>query len=319
MWTPATSVATPARRSGPRRLALLLALAFAATSVGLLASPVAVFAWDTGAPSATSEETLTSLTNQSRASAGLRTLATDAALVKLARWRSKDMAERDYFSHSIPPDGKKVFDYMQAEGYCFNVAGENIGWLGGGDEGAEARIHQMFLDSPTHRDVIMGKAWDVIGVGSYKRADGRKFWTVLFADKCSTATPKPAATPKPTLKPTPKPAATPKPIPKPTATATRTPVRTPRPSATPERSPAARTADPTPAPSPTPTAIATPQPTASPTPSPVAARSAGPTATPSPAPQAELGPSGMRVGDAPPSGGLLESFIGGIAAFFFGG
>ena len=42
----------------------------------------------------------------------------------------------------------------------------------------------MFLDSETHRDVLMGKAWDVVGVGSWKRADGRHYWTVLFAERC---------------------------------------------------------------------------------------------------------------------------------------
>jgi hypothetical protein len=30
----------------------------------------------------------------------------------------------------------------------------------------------------------MGEAWDVIGVGSWKRTDGRHYWTVLFADRC---------------------------------------------------------------------------------------------------------------------------------------
>jgi hypothetical protein len=82
---------------------------------------------------------------------------------------------------------------MADDGYCFVVAGENIGWLGGGDERAEARIHQMFLESPTHRSVLMGEAWDAVGVGTFKRADGRKFWTVLFADRCDAQADGPAA------------------------------------------------------------------------------------------------------------------------------
>ena len=145
--------------------------------------PAAVQAtWDADRADAASEDLLASLTNGSRANGGLRTLAVDVELVELARWRSRDMAERGYFSHAIPPAGTKVFDELSARGYCYTVAGENIGWLSGPDGGAEGRIQQMFLASEKHRDVLMGAAWDVVGVGSWKRADGRHYWTVLFAD-----------------------------------------------------------------------------------------------------------------------------------------
>jgi uncharacterized protein YkwD len=182
---------TPTRVTGrsaaPRRFVLLLALAVGLGSFGVLGAPQVAIAWDPGTPDRTSEAALVALTNQSRASAGLRTLTVDPALARFAALRSEDMAIRDFFSHEIPPDGKQVFDTMTADGYCYEVAGENIGWLGGADTRAEARIQQMFLDSPTHRAVLMGRAWDVIGIGSYKRADGRKFWTVLFADGCDSA------------------------------------------------------------------------------------------------------------------------------------
>ena len=74
------------------------------------------------------------------------------------------MAERGYFSHAIPPAGTKVFDELSARGYCYEVAGENIGWLSGPDAGAEERIQQMFLDSEKHRDVLMGN-----GLGRRRR------------------------------------------------------------------------------------------------------------------------------------------------------
>jgi uncharacterized protein YkwD len=174
----------------PRRFVLLLALSVALTSFGGMATPAAVQAtWDVDRADATSEELLAGLTNESRANGGLPTLAVDPELVDLARWRSRDMAERGYFSHAIPPAGTKVFDELSARGYCYKVAGENIGWLSGPDAGAEARIQQMFLASERHRDVLMGAAWDVVGVGSWKRADGRHYWTVLFAEPCD---PKPS-------------------------------------------------------------------------------------------------------------------------------
>ena len=168
-----------------RRFALLLVLALVLGSAGAAAAPEHAAAWDTGVPDAPSETLLTALTNESRMRDGLATLPIDDALVAIARWRSADMAERGYFSHDIPPKGTKVFNELSDRGYCYVVAGENIGWLSGQDAGAEERIQARFLDSPKHRALIRGESWDAIGIGSYKGADGRHYWTVLFADRCA--------------------------------------------------------------------------------------------------------------------------------------
>jgi uncharacterized protein YkwD len=167
-------------------VALVLALAVAAPVVLSAAAPVA--AWDAGAFDRTSELDLVGLTNRSRVAAGLDPLVVDARLAELARWRSRDMVDRDYFSHRIP-GGDTVFDEMSRRDYCFALAGENIGWNTWDDDAATAEIHAMFLGSPGHRRNVVGPAWAVIGVGAYKDADGRKIWTVLFADPCGVVEP----------------------------------------------------------------------------------------------------------------------------------
>jgi hypothetical protein len=301
-----------------------------------LAGPV--LGWDAGTFSSASESELFGLTNQARAAAGLKPLKSDSELASLARWRSLDMGERGYFSHSIPPGGGMVFDVMQDQGYCFKLAGENIGWNTYPDDGATAAIQQMFMDSPGHRANVLGDQWDVMGIGAFKGLDGKMFWTVLFADTCSATapTPTPEPTAKPTAKPTPKPTA--KPTPEPTAAA---PEPTPRP--TPEATPAPTT-EPTPEP--------TPAPTPTPTPTPAETASAttlepdtgalprrpggsggglgvgpggnsqggnGPT-------NGESGSSGnglppgqsLRVVDPPAAHGLLEAIVGSVAGLFFG-
>ena len=307
---------------------LLVALAFAASALGLLAHPTPVAAWSAGSFSSTAERELVALTNQARAAAGRRTLRVDSVLTSLARWRSKDMIERGYFSHQIPGGGT-VFDAMQRKGYCFKLAGENIGWNNYPDDVAARAVHDQFMNSAGHRANILGSAWDVIGVGAYKGPTGKKMFTVIFADKCGTA-PKP--TPKPTPRPTakPKPKATPRPTPKPT------PRPTPRP---------------TPKPTPRPTPVATPAPTPVPTqaaarppepedPDPTGGRGLGPGGQGSgngngdtngdggssgsgPPPGQESRPSpppeGFRVQDPPAQAGLVESFLGGLAGFLFGG
>ncbi len=275
-------------------MALLVALAFLATAVFSLATPSATLAWDAGSASSASERLLVSLTNQSRAAAGLKALKVDSTLTSVARWRSKDMIVRDYFSHDIPGYGK-VYKKLDAKGYCYKVAGENIGWNTYPEAEATAQIHQMFMGSSGHRANILGKSWDVIGVGSYKGADGKKMWTVLFADKCGTTV---KATPKPTAKATPKP--------RPAATARATPRPSPKP-----------TPKPTSVPTPSPTPIPTPKPL-DPTPDPGAL-------APQPPPEATAPPfaaesdQGLRITDSAPSLGLIETIVGSIAGAFFGG
>ena len=272
----------------PIRSTARLPFAALALALGLaLLLPVTAFAWGSNAFSSSSEQQLFQLTNQARAAAGLKSLHWDSTLASLARARAKDMIVRNYFSHQIPPDGHTVFDVMSNDGYCFKLAGENIGWNNYPDDQATAEIQTMFMNSPDHRQNILGPAWDVVGIGAYKGADGKKMWSVVFADKCGSVgapAPKPVkAKPKPTARPAaPKPRATAKP--------------SPRPAPPPCR---ARASLPSPTPAP----------------------SASTPATPSPSPSGEVaidGSGSLRVADPPAPQGLLESIAAGVAGLFFG-
>jgi uncharacterized protein YkwD len=300
------------RFSTSRRTALAIALLFGLTSVATLAAPPRTLAWDGNAFDSSSEADLIALTNRARASAGLRALKVDPTLTSIARWRSQDMIERDYFSHDIPGQGR-VFDRLHSIGYCYTTAGENIGWNTNPDDEATTVIQQMFMDSSAHRANLLGRAYEVIGVGAYKGSGDKKMWTVLFADKCGTTpkpTPKPApeptAQPTPAAEPTAQPAATPRPTPRPT------PVATPRPSPTP-----APATTPTPTPTPSPTPGATPSPTAKATPR------ATPEATPLPDPTPTLTPTAgripLRITERDSSQSLLDVTVSGVTGSFFGG
>src|SRR5687768_3105819 len=93
-------------RSAQRRLATMLVAAFALSSVIAVASPSPAAAWDKSSFSSASEKALVALTNRSRAAAGLKALKVSDTLRSVARWRSKDMIQRDYFSHDIPGYGQ---------------------------------------------------------------------------------------------------------------------------------------------------------------------------------------------------------------------
>ena len=123
-----------------------------------LAVPAATLAWSPNTFSSASEQELLALTNQARASAGLRALRWDSTLASIARWRSKDMIDRDYFSHDIPGCGQASSTSSSDRGYCYKIAGENIGWNTYPDDVATAAIQQMFMDSSGHRANILGQA-----------------------------------------------------------------------------------------------------------------------------------------------------------------
>jgi uncharacterized protein YkwD len=312
----------------PRRTAAALAIVFGVTSLGIASAPTAL-AWGENTFSSSSEGQLIALQNRARASAGLKSLKLSSSLRTIARWRSKDMAERDYFSHTIKGTSRNVFWYMQHEyDYCFKLAGENIGtvtWAGASEEDATNWIFDQFMNSSGHRANILGKAWDVVAVGAYRTTGDTFLWTALFVDACGST---PAATPKPTPKPTPK--TTPRPTPKPTPRATPrpTPHPTPKPTHEPKLTP-----QPKPTPGPTHEPKLTPEPTSDPTPWTTPWRTphpnAEPTATPTPQPIAIASPStspsggaippgGFRIVDAPVDQGFVDAIVGAITEHFFG-
>jgi uncharacterized protein YkwD len=301
-----------------RRVGLPAAIALAA--LVLAALPPTVLGWDPGTFNSASEQELYQLTNQARAAAGLRSLAWDGTLAAVARSRSQDMIVRNYFSHAIPPDGHSVFDELQNIGYCFVVAGENIGWNTYPDDQATAAIQSQFMASPSHRENILG-AWDAVGIGAFKGTDGKKMWTVLFADRCGPATPKPTATAKATA--TPRPVATPKPVvtPKPTP-----PAATLHPTLRPTSPPAVESPGATPAsPSQTPTVLPSPSSAVvSPGFSPGPAAPPAETAAPSPVgpdagsvpgvsgPTPSVSPGELEARVAAPSASDFASFVGSL-------
>ena len=152
------------------RPTLRLPVAALALAIGLaLLLPVTAFAWGSNAFSSTSEQQLFQLTNQARAAAGRKALHWDARLATLARARAKDMIVRNYFAHQIPPDGHTVFDVMSNVGYCYNLAGENIGWNNYPDDQATTEIQTMFMNSPDHK---AEHPWPGLGRGRDRRLQG---------------------------------------------------------------------------------------------------------------------------------------------------
>ncbi|MDQ4035305.1 MAG: CAP domain-containing protein [Chloroflexota bacterium] len=167
-------MALPAITRRPRRI-IARTLAFgtsALVAAALLAwSPSATTGWNQGS----AEGTLWQLLNGARTNNGMAPVQQHGTLVGLARWRSSDMLNRDYFSHTIPGCGCLVYTYYDQNGLRYDWAGENIGWNSGLDDSSSpVRVHEKFMASPGHRANVLDARFTHGGVGA-AAADDRMY------------------------------------------------------------------------------------------------------------------------------------------------
>jgi hypothetical protein len=175
-------------------------LALAGTSLlaaALLAwTPQQTTGWNQGA----AEGTLWQLMNGARVNNGLRVVQQHGTLVSLARWRSKDMLDRNYFDHVILGTGYQVYHWYDTNGLSYVWGGENIGWNNGfTDDESPVKIHEGFMASPGHRANVLQGSFTHGGVGAYA-ADNINFlgklrsprmYTELFMQAASASAPAP--------------------------------------------------------------------------------------------------------------------------------
>ncbi|MDR0889291.1 MAG: SafA/ExsA family spore coat assembly protein [Oscillospiraceae bacterium] len=100
------------------------------------------------------------LVNEIRVQNGLRPLTANWELSRVARYKSQDMVDRKYFSHTSPTYGSP-FDMIKAFGLSYRTAGENIAY---GYPTAQ-RVVDGWMNSPGHRANILNANFTQIGVG----------------------------------------------------------------------------------------------------------------------------------------------------------
>ncbi|MEW6772238.1 MAG: CAP domain-containing protein [Bacillota bacterium] len=106
------------------------------------------------------EQEMLRLVNQERIKAGLHTFVVDMRLVRLARLKSQDMYENNYFDHVSPTYGSP-YEMERDAGIIARVMGaENIAIAA-----TVARAHELFMNSEHHRANILDPRHDAIGIG----------------------------------------------------------------------------------------------------------------------------------------------------------
>ncbi|MFD2611779.1 CAP domain-containing protein [Paenibacillus gansuensis] len=104
-----------------------------------------------------------SLVNQERAKAGLKPVAFDTALSKMAHDKAVDMYNKNYFDHNSPTYGSP-FDMMNSYGIKYSTAGENIAK----GQQSPQQVMNDWMNSPGHRANILNGSFTKIGVGYYQ-------------------------------------------------------------------------------------------------------------------------------------------------------
>jgi len=185
--------------------------------------------------------------NSYRKSKGIPTLTPVYTLTQAAKWKAQDMAAKTYMDHydstcqstscstkydskcqGIPTCGRWFEKLQRAYGYTFNTwRAENLGWSNYPSDSDDSNyILQTWQGSSTHNEVLLGNAYNAIGIyRAYSSNTRRWYWAAEFGSyidspvtyvTSSTSTPVP--TPTKTPAPTPAPTTAPTPTPTPTGT-----------------------------------------------------------------------------------------------------
>lgn len=120
-----------------------------------------------------SEQKMVDLVNQERAKAGVAALKVDTELSRVARIKSQDMKDNNYFSHTSPTYGSP-FEMMKSFGIKYRAAGENLAKHGSVDS-----AHVGLMNSEGHRKNILNPNFTHIGIGI---VDNR-YYTQMFISK----------------------------------------------------------------------------------------------------------------------------------------
>ena len=132
------------------------------------------------------EQSVADQLTQQRAANGLASLTLVSELTQSARRHSRDMAENNFTGHT-GSDGSNGGQRMEEAGYDWIRWGEIIGW---GFGGSTESMVDWWMNSPTHRSLILSSDFDDFGVGYAFEpgSDWVHYWTVNFGRRASNVT-----------------------------------------------------------------------------------------------------------------------------------
>lgn len=112
------------------------------------------------------------LVNEIRTQNGLKALTANWELSRVARYKSQDMVDNRYFSHTSPTYGSP-FQMIKAFGLSYRTAGENIAY----GQSTPRAVVNAWMNSSGHRANILNASYTQIGVGYVAKGH---YWTQMF-------------------------------------------------------------------------------------------------------------------------------------------
>ena len=121
------------------------------------------------------EQEVVRLVNEIRAQKGLKALTHNWELSRVARYKSQDMKNNRYFSHTSPVYGSP-FQMIKSFGITYRSAGENIAK----GQTTPKAVVDAWMNSSGHRANILNASFTEIGVGYVSSGNN---WTQMFIGK----------------------------------------------------------------------------------------------------------------------------------------
>ena len=118
------------------------------------------------------EHEVVRLVNEIRQQNGLKPMTENWELSRVARYKSQDMLDNRYFSHTSPTYGSP-FQMIKAFGLSYRTAGENIAK---GYASPQAVVNG-WMNSSGHRANILNVSYTQIGIGYVAQGN---YWTQMF-------------------------------------------------------------------------------------------------------------------------------------------
>ena len=119
--------------------------------------------------------------NAERVAAGLAPYALDAGLSKIARTRSQQMVDQEYFGHRDPYGYSMYVELLAHFGYTsYAWAGENLAMNNTPIERSPQRAIEGLMNSATHRANLLADDFFRVGIGEITTSDGLHYYTMIF-------------------------------------------------------------------------------------------------------------------------------------------
>jgi len=120
------------------------------------------------------ERTAGKLLNSDRSAYGLPALTLDPELCRIARIKSQDMRDNQYFAHTSPTYGD-IREMLDRFGYSYAAAGENIA-----HHATVEKSQAALISSPGHRANILSRSFTRVGIGIAQDKNGYVYLTQIF-------------------------------------------------------------------------------------------------------------------------------------------